>query len=264
MPTYPTVTLQNVADDIASLIGTTWGEIDSEIQTQLVGFINDRQQEGLDEYEWPIYMDFEKRYFDYGLWQAGPYPSGAKVFYEPNSVYYENTSGGTTSGVPGTSSDWTETSDVNKIVAFTQPYVSGSTAVNEIFACYKDNPNTTEDQDPLRFSLFASDWTDGATSTNYQALNVHTSGVDHVWIQFAVDPTTHVRTNMATTIPKFLRAWIVRSAFADWNTENLQDSKAAYHLSEARKRLNQQYDKLIYRQGQAQVDNRQVQPKAYA
>lgn len=266
MPKYPTVTLQAVVDDIASLIGSTWNDLNgnTDITNRLVTFVNDRQDEGLDEYDWPSYNGFEKRYFEYGKWFAGSYPDTAIVYYEPNDKYYKNTSGGSTSGVPGTSGDWEEENEFSTIISYTQPYDSASTDVDEIWACYNEDPNGDLYREPYPMQIASSDWTDADTSTTYDAVHVAKTGINYVWIKYSNYPTAHSRSDTSTTLPRWLKGFIVRAVYSDWLTSEGQHDKARAEEKKAFRRLGQQYDKLLYRQGQNANENKTVYNKEYS
>ena len=209
MPSYRTITLQNLVDSIASRIGTTWSDLDSEIQERLVDFVNDRMVEGYTRFEWPELKGIEKRYFQQGKWFAGSYAANDIVYYEPNEKYYKNTSGGATSGVPGTSSDWEEiNSDTfSKAIPLDQTGKdTDTTTADVVYDMYRDDPALYNYQTNVNFNYIANDITVNAVSQ--QAIITYAEGLNSVYIQFYSAITTHATGSMSATIPHFFRAAI--------------------------------------------------------
>jgi len=116
-----TASYESILKGCANLAGVKREQLLSDTASLLFEFINTAFREGVEHDWWPEYNQVELRYWRDGLWSAGTYPAGAIVYYEPDEVYYENTSGGSTSETPSsTATDWAEAGDFARYISFTQ------------------------------------------------------------------------------------------------------------------------------------------------
>jgi hypothetical protein len=128
-----TSTYESVLRGVSILAGVKMNRLLAEDASLLYEYINQRLRKGWEAAWWPEWTVIEERYYREGLWAAGTYADGAIVYYSPDEVYYENTSGGTTTETPSsTATDWEEAGNFEMYVPLVQTTSVGSTALTGI------------------------------------------------------------------------------------------------------------------------------------
>jgi hypothetical protein len=109
--------------------------------------MNRRLREGYELEFWPDLMTIEKRYWR-DTWAAGTYADGAEVYY--SDKYYTNSSGGDTTGTPGTSSDWTDLTGYITYVSHTQ---TGQTEIGATYLGTSKDPRLSLNHETFPFEI---------------------------------------------------------------------------------------------------------------
>jgi hypothetical protein len=117
---------------------------------------------------------------------------------------------------------------------------SGQTAMGEVFAVTRDNPNTTASPRELQYTLLGDnirfpDSTDLPTS---------------VYVRYRVRPDTYTTGNLTATVPAVLAKAAAFMLSADLLTEDGQFDKALAMEQMAEAELISQRDKYYFQQGQ--------------
>jgi hypothetical protein len=114
-------TYESILRGCAAKGGVKVNQLLSDTSSLLYEYINAAYRKGREHDWWPETLKVELRYWRDGLWSAGTYPAGAIVYYATDEVYYENTSGGSTTETPSsTATDWAEAGTFNRYVSFEQ------------------------------------------------------------------------------------------------------------------------------------------------
>ena len=142
-----TITASKIIAGAVELTGRLFTKLNNdELQVVLRSF--GRNLHAIWETEfWPALMLVEKRYFR-PTWSAGSYAADVEVYY--TDAYYKNTSGGATTGTPGTSSDWTVITEFTPNIDFQQ---TGENEIGQVFRVTEKDPREHLNQDSVAFSL---------------------------------------------------------------------------------------------------------------
>lgn len=143
-----TITASKIIAGAVELTGRLFTKLNNdELQVVLRSF--GRNLHAIWETEfWPALMLVEKRYFR-ETWSAGLYAADAEVYHAATDKYYKNTSGGSTTGEPGTSSDWVVTTDYIPYIEFQQ---EGQNEIGQVFRVTEKDPREYLNQDSVAFS----------------------------------------------------------------------------------------------------------------
>jgi len=153
-----TASYESILKGCANLAGVKREQLLSDTASLLFEFVNTAFREGVEHDWWPEYNQVELRYWRDGLWSAGTYPAGAIVYYEPDEVYYENTSGGSTSETPSsTATDWAEAGDFARYISFTQMtgdnLATAETEFDAVRNIYQKDPRENPLNSPSAFEI---------------------------------------------------------------------------------------------------------------
>ena len=101
------VSARNVLQGAVESTGRLYSNLTNDEFVLFRGAMNRRLREAYELEFWPDLMTIEKRYWR-DIWIAGTYANGAEVYSATEEKYYTNSSGGSTTGTPGVSTDWTD------------------------------------------------------------------------------------------------------------------------------------------------------------
>lgn len=246
--TYRTATLQNVVDQTVAYMGATWSDLDTDTQANVVTFVNKRVKKAYRRYRWPDLLKHEQRFFEMGKWFSASYPANSVVWYAPDEKYYENTSGGASSNTPGAHADWEEKATPDQVIPFDQStYDTGTTAADEVFFGVRDDPVKYNYQTPLNLNLRANDHD---VITGVQALTVHGSDLNHVYLYFYEAPTTYSTGSMNATMPYVISEYVAEAVYGDILKMRKQIAAARAQVSDADQTLAESYETEIIRKNQ--------------
>ncbi len=268
-----TVSFDSVLRGAANLAGVKRKQILDDQASLLFEFILSRTLEGWEYDWWPELMLVEKRYFREGLWAAGTFSSGAIVFFEPEEIYYENSSASDTTDTPGTGSDWIVAEDFSQYVPTNQ---AGQTPLGHIKNVYPDDPDINPNNGPLRkkeiaegilltnnppsivYIQFKEQYPDLSGLQDYDEQTVYTAG-DAIFFEkeayqvlattaAAETPTTDPAKCKILNFPYFLSNSVKRAAYADWlgsgGGTDAEGKGAAYHEKRAANMIENESYKL--------------------
>ncbi len=145
-----TITASKVIAGAVELTGRLFTKLNNdELQVVLRSF--GRNLHAIWETEfWPALMSVEKRYFRETHVAATSYAADTEVYHTGTDAYYKNTSGGATTGTPGTSSDWTAITDYTPNIDFQQV---DQNEIGQVLRVTEKDPREYLNQDSVAFSL---------------------------------------------------------------------------------------------------------------
>lgn len=130
------VSASRVIQGAVELTGRLFSRLSNDELPLFIGSFNRNLREVWEKEFWPSIMAIEERYFR-DLWAAGTYTADAEVYHSASDKYYKNTSGSSTTGVPGTSADWEEQTDYIGFISFTQ---TGKTEIGQVYRVTNKDP----------------------------------------------------------------------------------------------------------------------------
>lgn len=234
-----------------------------------------RLREIWEAYPWPDLFTVEQRYYYEGLWSAGTYASGLIVYHADTAKYYQsNTS---TTGVPGTSSDWDEiTTTIARKIPWEQ---TGKTRLGTVYSVSRNDPRIYRGRASERLSFSLADG-DGVYVTDNNAgpavwvsyrqecpdFTLHDSSLaystgDGVYTtaglfytaaqdQSAGESLTDTAYWTPFTFPWIFRLFLIGKVYADWCRSNDDERGGAIASNQAEKALDREIEKLAHQSGQ--------------
>jgi hypothetical protein len=178
---FPLSTYESILRGSAAFGGVKVQQLLTETSSLLFEYINVALREFYEADWWPEVTTTELRYWRDGLWSAGTYPDNAIVYYATDEVYYENTSGGSTTETPSsTASDWTEITDFARYVSFCQMTGTNLATAETEFDAVKNFFQSDPDKNPLKGDSAFEITENGAAPLSYD--------YDKVYIRFKKRP----------------------------------------------------------------------------
>jgi hypothetical protein len=151
------VSARNVLQGAVESTGRLYSNLTNDEFVLFRGAMNRRLREAYELEFWPDLMTIEKRYWRDTWLPVYTYADGAEVYVSALDKYYTNSSGGDTTGTPGTSSDWTSlTSFINYVSHEQNPLLLGSNSTEEIGATYRGtskDPRLSLDYETFPFEV---------------------------------------------------------------------------------------------------------------
>jgi len=130
------ITASKVIQGAVELTGRLYNKISNDELPIFIGSFNRNLRTIWETEFWPSLMVVEERYFR-DTWTNGAYASNTEIYHSGTDAYYRNTSGGITTGAPGTSSDWTLVTDFTPSIAFVQ---TGKTNIGQVYRVTDGDP----------------------------------------------------------------------------------------------------------------------------
>ena len=142
------ITASKVIQGAVELTGRLFTKLSNDELPVFIGSFNRNLRTIWETEFWPSLMVTEERYFR-DVWSSGSYASNAEVYHSGTDAYYKNTSGGSTSGVPGTSSDWRQIKEFSPYISFTQ---TGKTEIGQVYKITSADPREKLNYDTVEFT----------------------------------------------------------------------------------------------------------------
>lgn len=162
------ITASKVIQGAVELTGRLFTKLSNDELPVFIGSFNRNLRTIWETEFWPSLMVTEERYFR-DVWSSGSYASNAEVYHSGTDAYYKNTSGGSTSGVPGTSSDWSQIKEFSPYISFTQ---TGKTEIGQVYKITSADPREKLNYDTVEFTQ-----KDDQVIVNYPRQNSY-------WVEF--------------------------------------------------------------------------------
>jgi hypothetical protein len=162
------ITASKVIQGAVELTGRLFTKLSNDELPVFIGSFNRNLRTIWETEFWPSLMVTEERYFR-DVWSSGSYAPNAEVYHSGTDAYYKNTSGGSTSGVPGTSSDWTQIKEFSPYISFTQ---TGKTEIGQVYKITSADPREKLNYDTVEFTQ-----KDDQVIVNYPRQNSY-------WVEF--------------------------------------------------------------------------------
>lgn len=144
------VSARNVLQGAVESTGRLYSNLTNDEFVLFRGAMNRRLREAYELEFWPDLMTIEKRYWR-DIWlPATTYADGAEVYFSTGEKYYTNSSGGNTTGTPGTSADWTDLKDYITYVSHTQV---GQTEIGATYRGTSKDPRNSLDYETYPFEI---------------------------------------------------------------------------------------------------------------
>lgn len=134
------VSYRSVLERAVNLAGFSVDTLTSTPKAQFNAKINARLGDYWQKAWFPETMRSELRYYR-DAWTAKVYVSGSEVYHASTAKYWINTSTAAATDLPGTSSKWTELTDLDAYISLDQ---ANLTPIGEVRGVYLDDPLTTD------------------------------------------------------------------------------------------------------------------------
>jgi len=268
----PRVTFKSVLEGVYQMGGGDPSQFSDADKRAVIQFIADRTRDAWEFYRWPEQMLTEPRNYRLAYDAATTYAIGSEVFYL--TAYYTCTAP-STGNLPTDTDYWSPLTTFRKGIPWAQ---TGQTAIEAVLRVWNQDPDTYESARELDYKLVADGLvldpgTEEATvwvefrsgcpdfeCALYSATAVYAIG-DLVYAEnecYLVGATTTAGDLPSTAPAKFtlqsipyrLARAIKAGAFADYLTNNDQDSKASKWEGKFNYQLEEQVWQLTKLQGQ--------------
>ena len=142
-----TVSASKVLQGAVELTGRLFTKLSNDELPLFIGSLNRNLRDIWEKEFWPSVMAIEERYFR-SIWTAGTYTLNAEVYHTGTEKIYRNTANSTT-GVPGSSSDWVEQETYIPYISFTQ---TNETEIGQVYRVTNKDPRQNLNFDTEEFS----------------------------------------------------------------------------------------------------------------